>query len=479
MKAKARILTLLSPFMLAGCMNSLEDASVAPRTPLIMAFTSGTSTWNGLCKKLTLSVSGGYPESKTLGLSAETGDLYSSPGCSGTAIDSLTVAAGATSATVYYKNSGTAPSTIRVDHEDGDPAEVTIQVVTPTFDRVLGQASFTAFDNTCTVNAATFCEPMDVEAGGGKLWIVDGANSRVLVYNTLEPESSSSAGFVLGQPGFTSNGFGASATTMNYPNAVTIVGNKLLVADSSNNRVLIWNTLPTTTQAPANVVVGQADMTSDTAATAANRLVYAGGVESDGTRMFISDYGNNRILIWNTIPIADNSSADIVVGQPDFTSGGNGTAANIFSGAYFTNLINGKLFLADYLNHRILIWDSVPENNENADLVLGQANFVSGQVNRGGGATAATLQNPGYTKMDAQGRLFVSDCFNNRILVWNSMPTSMGQAADAVIGQPDFTTVAANRGATGLACPWGFEFVGDDIWIADFDNYRVVRLPLP
>ena len=38
------------------------------------------------------------------------------------------------------------------------------------------------------------------------------------------------------------------------------------------------------------------------------------------------------------------------------------------------------------------------------------------------------------------GRLYVADTQNNRVLIFNRIPTSNGAAADVVLGQPDFTT---------------------------------------
>ncbi len=41
------------------------------------------------------------------------------------------------------------------------------------------------------------------------------------------------------------------------PTSVTSDGTRLFVTDLGYNRVLIWNTIPTTNQAPANVEIGQ------------------------------------------------------------------------------------------------------------------------------------------------------------------------------------------------------------------------------
>ena len=38
------------------------------------------------------------------------------------------------------------------------------------------------------------------------------------------------------------------------------------------------------------------------------------------------------------------------------------------------------------------------------------------------------------------GRLYVADTQNNRVLIYNQIPTANGASADVVLGQPDFTT---------------------------------------
>jgi len=43
-------------------------------------------------------------------------------------------------------------------------------------------------------------------------------------------------------------------------------------------------------------------------------------VTSDGTRLFVTDLGHNRVLVWNSIPNANGAAADFALGQPDLTS---------------------------------------------------------------------------------------------------------------------------------------------------------------
>lgn len=48
------------------------------------------------------------------------------------------------------------------------------------------------------------------------------------------------------------------------------------------------------------------------------------GIASDGTRLLLADRFNNRVLIWNSLP-AENEPPALVLGQPDFTGNNPGT----------------------------------------------------------------------------------------------------------------------------------------------------------
>ena len=55
-------------------------------------------------------------------------------------------------------------------------------------------------------------------------------------------------------------------------------------------------------------------------------------VTSDGRRLFVADLGYNRVFIWNSIPTSNAAPADVALGQPNMKSavannGYSGTAA--------------------------------------------------------------------------------------------------------------------------------------------------------
>src|SRR5262245_19705692 len=90
----------------------------------------------------------------------------------------------------------------------------------------------------------------------------------------------------------------------------------------------------------------------------------------------------------------------------------------------------------------------VAPGDTTADAVLGQADFASGTANRGGGPTAGSLNEPRGLAIDrVSGRLFVADSMNHRVLSWlNAAAFTNAQAADLVLGQPDFTSNSSNQG---------------------------------
>ena len=100
---------------------------------------------------------------------------------------------------------------------------------------------------------------------------------------------------------------------------MAVAKGRLFVSDGNNNRIMIWNKIPKSNGANAQVVVvGQPDFTSSAPATSKTGLDEPEGLWSDGTRLVVADFFNNRVLIWNSIPTTNGVAADVVVGQPDF-----------------------------------------------------------------------------------------------------------------------------------------------------------------
>jgi hypothetical protein len=316
---------------------------------------------------------------------------------------------------------------------------------------------------------------------------MDYTNNRVLIYNSIPTSNNASADVVLGQTDMASNalyGSGSPTANMFYQNwDFDYSGGKLAVAEYGNNRVLIYNSLPTQNGASANIVVGQSSMTTNTSGTTFLTLKGPAGVTLDSTlnKLLITDGDNHRVLIYNSIPTSNNASADVVIGQADMTHGSSNAGGLSAKSLYYplstyVDSQTGKLFVIDQDNNRVLIFNSIPtSNNASADVVIGQPDMSHNTANNGG-IGANTLHFPG--KVFVYGsKLFISDNYNNRVLIFNSIPTSNNASADVVIGQPDMSHNTANNGGIGantLYFPASVYTDGTRLSISDGYNNRIL-----
>ena len=161
-------------------------------------------------------------------------------------------------------------------------------------------------------------------------------------------------------------------------------GTRFYVADNDNHRVLIWNTIPTTTDTPPNIALGQPNLNSNTpnnGGPSAQSLLYPSSVFSDATRLYVTDESNHRVLIWNAIPTTSGASANVVLGQPNMTSNtdnNGGLSAESLFYPYYGYSDGTRLFIADSNNYRVLIWNAIPTTNQApANLVLGQPDMTT------------------------------------------------------------------------------------------------------
>ena len=344
---------------------------------------------------------------------------------------------------------------------------------------VIGQKSFTTNDCNPGGNSSahSLCSPSGAAAFGKKLlYIPDSNNARVLGFKKIPKKSGASAKFVLGQTNFSNRVFGLTSTSFDSPTATATDGKHLFMNDFGNNRVLIWNKLPTKTNTPANVVLGQTDFTSNASATTKSGLADPEeGLFVAGGKLFVSDRDNNRIMIWNSIPTTNGADASVVVGQPDFTSNQSATTRTGLGEPEGLWSDGTRLVVADFDNNRVLIWNTVPTTNgAPADVVVGQPDFTS--FDNPEPPTAQSLNQPGGVFSDGT-RLYVEDSRNNRILVFNTFPTSNNPTADIVLGQADFTHSDSNTGnaapnAQTLSFPFGISMVGTQLIVDDEGNER-------
>ena len=353
-----------------------------------------------------------------------------------------------------------------------------------------------------------------------------GATSSISPYKSRCPICTGREDFpypfdaVVGQPNFTTSEPAVTQTGLRLPTGVATDGTMMAVADTENNRILIWKTIPSGMSQPADIVLGQENFSTVRQPIVVDAKSFRGpqGVWIQNGKFFVADTQNHRVLIWNSIPSQNNQPADIVLGQANFTQAPEPDLTKLETAAHSSTLLNpvsvtsdGRhLFVADLGFHRVLIWNSIPtQNQQAADVVVGQLD-----MDHGGSNTITTDQTDtsticGATSTDSAGnavyparcertlsyprfalsdgtRLYISDAGNDRILIFNTIPTGNAASADVVLGQPDFVsdnltstndTFSPNfvtSAADTIPAPGGLAWDGENLYVADPTDRRIL-----
>ncbi|GAB4436811.1 MAG: NHL repeat-containing protein [Chloroflexi bacterium OHK40] len=272
--------------------------------------------------------------------------------------------------------------------------------------------------------------PTGVLVAAGRLYVADAWHHRVLVWERVPEHAATPPDYALGQASLTTvepnRGAAPSALGLYWPYGIAVVAGWFYVADTGNRRVLGWNGLPEPGQ-PPDLVLGQP--TPD--ATAENRggppssasFRWPHAIAGDDTTLYVADAGNHRVLGWSPPPVADRP-ADLVLGQPDFTSAQEvpylpqGPARLRFP--YALAYEHGLLAVADTANNRVLGWEPAPRSGAGAPatLVIGQEHFAATGENRWRAVASDTLCWP-YGLCFHHGRLAIADSGNNRVMLWS------------------------------------------------------------
>jgi hypothetical protein len=325
---------------------------------------------------------------------------------------------------------------------------------------------------------------------GTHLWLGDFGHSRVIAYTGFPSRNGEPADFVLGAPNLTTAAtVGITAVAVNGAQSVQVVEGKLYVGDYLRRRIMSWNTVPTMSDVAADHVAGQPDLMTNNTTVDQSTLNNTEDFFITGNKLIVADSNNNRVLIWNMLP-ADGAPADVVLGQADFThkaandDNGDGVSdgpptARTFNYPSSIWSDGTNLVIADAANNRVLIWNQIPTVSFTpADHVLGQPGFITNSA----GAGAGGLNYPYF--LDSNGtQLAVADSSNHRVVIWNTMPTIDQAQADAVLGQGDFAHITPNDDNQDLTIdatpsnrtfrsPAGIRFVRDTLIVADEQNSR-------
>lgn len=342
----------------------------------------------------------------------------------------------------------------------------------------IGQADGTA--QLTTVNSSTTAYAFQSAVSStGKLAISDETNNRVLIWNTVPTTSGAAADVVLGQVDFTSNSAATTASGLQQPRGVYWHGSNLWVADKGNNRVLRY-TNPTTSGQSASLVLGQADFTSSGAATTSTGMSDPTGVLIYAGKLLVADTTNNRVLVWSAVPSSNGAAASYALGQAsggaNLTSATAATTAAGMSAPYSMAVTStGNLLVADKGNNRVLHFVGVPSSGgASASFALGQATGGTNLTTSAAATTAGGMDSPYAVAVSAAGQIAVADGSNNRVLIWYDTPITVTDA-HAVLGQSLFTTATAGTAAGTMTTPLGLGWSGNHLLVSGASMKRTMK----
>lgn len=319
-----------------------------------------------------------------------------------------------------------------------------------------------------------------VDPDHGRYFLSQHDQNRVLIYESSPDTGEMKLTKVLGQPSFEDCRLGNSASSMNWPTDVEYDRDhqRLFVADVFNSRILVFDLSDgIRTDQDAAWVIGS------TQAPLPSRLNAPHGVSYDRphNRLFVADSGGNRVLVFPLDEIGNDLPASHVLGQPDFGSHEPGATRSIVHhphGVEYGERRN-RLFVLDSNNNRILVFElDRLENGMDASYVIGQPDFTTIDE----GHSRSGIAHPNDAAHDPEREvLYYPDHYNHRILKFRTDQLENGMAASAVIGQPDFDTFESEPAENPARFIWpvgiGLSRQTGELLVADRDRLLVFNLP--
>ncbi len=245
---------------------------------------------------------------------------------------------------------------------------------------VLGQPSFSAHEQGVSPSAMAISD--------GLLYVAD-HRERVLAFDlTAIPEPKEDLGNRV-PSGCPVCGFAPSSSVAQQvaPGSATVSvhGKSLAAIDSRGRRVLVWNDVTTTAASSGpDVILDISD--GIPSVISESTLIDPVSIALDGTRLFIGDAALHRVLVWNSLPSTDNQPADLVLGQRDFSSREAAEIPRADSIYRPDTLVSDglNLYVGDTRDHRILVFSP-------ADSPLTSGEVTNSATLSSGGLAPGTL----------------------------------------------------------------------------------------
>lgn len=214
----------------------------------------------------------------------------------------------------------------------------------------------------------------------------------------------------------------------------------------------------------ARAVIGQSSFSSHDSGVSAVALAIANG------RLYAAEAGRQLLTFDLTKlpaltgdPGERSASSCAVCGFAPVAS----TNQSVMLGIATVAVFGKTAIMADPGRHRVLIWRDVTRSSARPDVILGRLGESL--------PSPSALVDPVSVAFDGQ-RVFVGDGVLHRVLVWNGLPGQDDQPADAVLGQPNFTSaaVADSPGADTIRFPAALASDGVNLFVADPPDQRIL-----
>ena len=211
-----------------------------------------------------------------------------------------------------------------------------------------GSACTSNCDNA-TGTSAGFDGPIGITTDGTNLYVADYSNHRIRKIVIDNGTVTTLAGSSSGTSGY-QDATGTSAS-FSYPGGITTNGTNLYVADVHNHRIrkiVIDNGTVTTLAGTGSECSSNCDNATGTSA----GFNYPYGITTDGTNLYVADYGKHRIRKI----VIDNGTVTTLAGTGSACTSNcdnaTGTSAGFYNPIEITT-DGTNLYVSDYRKHRI------------------------------------------------------------------------------------------------------------------------------
>jgi hypothetical protein len=310
----------------------------------------------------------------------------------------------------------------------------------------------------------------------GKIYTI--SNNVIIGFNSLPTTTGEQPDFAVGGPDAYTN---TLWTNYFITNPVPVSNGTSLFVSSDSGKLYVWKHLPDESGARPNIV-------------------YSGLTAPWASKIFENTLilaGKDTVYIWNELPL-NGEMPDIQfkrnIGSATFQE----LRGVEFDGRYF--------YLADRDANKIYVWEGIPDNTTNPKFTI-SADVPTCLTSDGTYLVVACTEaensnrrirfyridqlsstaqptfltginvNLPQAVLAVNGHLFVGDTAFNRVLIWNSISDAVaGKAPDIVLGAEDFNDTSAEIGRDKLFMPAALSFDGSYLWIGEFKfSGRILR----